>query len=160
MATSETNTAKKFLADHAHGPLRLYRNNNGSAWAGKKVGTVHPGKPDQAVIVRPGSHIEFGLKTGSGDWIGWESIEVTADMVGQRVARFLTVEVKTISYPKQTNEQTNWSAQVVAAGGRSLLVREVRGELGYTVDELWADGSVSRWEPQGMDLVGLEGRRS
>ena len=163
MGTAENNTAKKFLAVHAHGPLRLMRNNVGSAWAGRlyrRHEVMVEGRKVQASVILGGEHIDFGLAEGSGDWVGWESVIVTADMVGARLARFLTVEVKTIAYPKRTDKQKNWSAQVVAAGGRSLVVREAHGEPGYTVQEMGTGGAVTKWEPEGLDLEGLAARRS
>jgi len=41
-----------------------------------------------------GRVVTFGLHTGCPDLIGWRSVTITPDMVGQKVAVFAGVEVK------------------------------------------------------------------
>ena len=53
------------------------------------VGTALVGKPPNEVMIR------FGLAAGSSDLIGWTPIEITSEMVGQTLAIFTAVEVKT-----------------------------------------------------------------
>ena len=38
--------------------------------------------------------VKYGLYKGSSDLIGWKSIEITPEMIGQRFAVFVSVEVK------------------------------------------------------------------
>jgi hypothetical protein len=64
----------------------------------------------------------FGLAKGSADLIGWQSIEITADMVGQRIAQFLSVEVKTPT-GRVNPEQEAWARTVNAHGGRAIIAR-------------------------------------
>jgi hypothetical protein len=61
-----------------------------------------------------GSHGGHVLK-GPSDLIGWRTITITPDMVGQQVAVFAAIEVK--DQGKATPEQLNFIAQVQAAGG-------------------------------------------
>ena len=71
-----------------------------------------------------GRVIRYGLATGSADLIGWQSVLITQDMVGQRFARFVSVEVKA---PKGrlTPEQETWRAAVLKAGGIAVVARSV-----------------------------------
>ena len=59
------------------GDTRLWRNNTGT------LRDQH-GRP-----------VQFGLCKGSADLIGYRSITITPDIVGQQVAVFLSIEVKT-----------------------------------------------------------------
>jgi hypothetical protein len=68
--------------------------------------------------------IRFGLHPGSSDLIGWKSVTITPDMVGKKVAVFLSPEIKS-ERGRLRDEQKNWIEQVSAAGGISLVVRAV-----------------------------------
>jgi hypothetical protein len=89
---------------------RLFRNNVGTAYQGKK-GTIN----GQIVISEP-RLIEFGLCVGSSDLIGFTEVEITAEMVGQKIAVFTAVEVKKKG-KKPTKEQRNFLNMVIAKGG-------------------------------------------
>ncbi len=69
-----------------------------------------------------GRWVEFGLCVGSSDLIGWTTLEITPDMVGQRVAVFTAVEVKTPT-GRVKPEQENFIARVREAGGRAGIAR-------------------------------------
>ncbi len=66
--------------------------------------------------------VEYGLRKGSADLIGWETIEITADMVGQKIARFLSVELKT-EKGKMSEHQELWFRMVSDAGGKAIVAR-------------------------------------
>ena len=59
------------------GAVRLWRNNTG------------------ALVDQQGRFVRFGLCKGSSDLIGLRSVVVTPEMVGQRLAQFVALEVKT-----------------------------------------------------------------
>ena len=59
---------------------------------------------------------------GGSDFIGWETVTITPDMVGQRVAIFTAHEIKGDSTPC-TPAQENFIARVIADGGRAGFVR-------------------------------------
>jgi hypothetical protein len=84
--------------------LRLFRNNVG-------------GLKDQQ-----GRFVSFGLHPGSADLIGWRTVTITPDMVGQRLAVFASVEVKTAT-GKVRPDQANWQQQVTDAGGLAFVAR-------------------------------------
>jgi len=88
------------------GDTRLFRNNTGTL-------------KDQN-----GRPVQFGLCKGSADLIGWKRVTVTPDMVGQQVAVFLSIEVKTPA-GRIRPEQQQWLDAVQAAGGIAGVARSV-----------------------------------
>lgn len=64
-----------------------------------------------------GDWITYGLSPGSGDLIGYHSVIVTPEMVGQRVAIFASVETKRRQGGRKGEKQVNWAEQITAAGG-------------------------------------------
>jgi hypothetical protein len=105
---------------------RLFRNSVGTAWQGEgftmKRGQVYTAEGGERLIFN-GRRLEFGLMKGSGDGIGWDSIEITPEMVGRRIAVFLSVETKA-GRKKPTEDQLNWQARVRAAGGIALIIND------------------------------------
>ena len=92
------------------GDTRLFRNNTGTLRDAN-------GRP-----------VQFGLCKGSADLIGWKRITVTPDMVGQQVAVFLSIEVKTPT-GRIRPEQQQWLNAVQAAGGIAGVARSVDDAL-------------------------------
>ena len=88
------------------GDCRLFRNNTGTLKDAN-------GRP-----------VQFGLCKGSADLIGWRTIAITPDMVGQQVAIFLSIEVKTPN-GRLRPEQQQWLDAVQAAGGMAGIARSV-----------------------------------
>ena len=91
--------------------LRMFRN---------QVGQL----PD----LRTGRPVQFGLAKGSSDLIGFKTIEVTPDMIGQRLAVFTSIEVKTAK-GKLTPMQHNWLSCVRKAGGITGVARSVKDAI-------------------------------
>ena len=109
MANDETTIQQQIrLALGTRPDLRLFRNNTGTL-------------PDP----RTGRPVQFGLARGSADLIGLRTVTITPDMVGQQVAVFTSIEVKT---PKgrPTAEQQNWLNMVRSLGGIAGIARSVR----------------------------------
>ena len=101
------------------GSTRLFRNN---------VGRL----PDP----RSGRWVEFGVGgKGAGDLLGWRTVTITPDMVGQQVAVFTSIEVKTPT-GRIRPEQQQWLDAVQAAGGIAGVARSVEDALRITT----ADG--------------------
>ena len=99
------------------GATRLFRNNTGT------LRDQH-GRP-----------VSFGLAKGSADLIGWRTVTITPEMVGQQVAVFTSIEVKTAT-GRLTPEQRQWLAAVETAGGIAGVARSVEDALRITT----ADG--------------------
>jgi hypothetical protein len=88
--------------------VRMFRNNCGKL-------------PDP----RTGRWIEFGVGSpGGGDLLGWRTVTITPEMVGQRVAQFVSLEVKTPT-GRVRPEQERWRQAVERAGGIAAVVRSV-----------------------------------
>jgi len=92
------------LAVGGRSDCRLFRNNCGVA--------LHP----------DGSRVVYGLCPGSSDLIGWQSIEIAPEMVGQRITRFLALEIKT-NRGRLTDRQRAFLEVVASAGGIGAVVR-------------------------------------
>jgi hypothetical protein len=69
-----------------------------------------------------GVPVHFGLHPGSGDLIGWRKVIITPEMVGQAVAVFLSIEVKT-QFANPRPDQVQWAEVVREAGGLSGVAR-------------------------------------
>lgn len=109
MANAETDIQQRIrLALGTRSDLRLFRN---------QVGQL----PDP----RTGRPVQFGLARGSADLIGWRSVVITPEMVGQRVAVFTSLEVKTPT-GRLTPAQQAWLGTVHNAGGIAGVARSVR----------------------------------
>ena len=72
--------------------------------------------------------MQFGLARGSADLIGYRSITITPDMVGQQVAVFASIEVKTPT-GRIRPEQQAWLETIQAAGGIAGVARSVEDAL-------------------------------
>jgi hypothetical protein len=108
VANAETDLQQRIrLALGTRSDLRLFRN---------QVGQL----PDP----RTGRPVQFGLARGSADLIGWRTITVTPEMVGQQLAVFTSIEVKTPT-GRIRPEQHAWQRIVSAAGGIAGVARSV-----------------------------------
>ena len=90
----------------SRGNTRLWRNNTGML-------RDERGRP-----------VTFGLCPGSADLVGYRTVTVTADMVGQTLAVFAAVEVKA-ERGRPTPQQTAFLEHVAAAGGLAGIARSV-----------------------------------
>lgn len=98
---------------------RLFRQNVGRGWVGRLVQNK-----GGTVILANARVLHAGLCTGSSDVIGWTPVTITPDMVGQRVAVFTALEIKTPGVAT-TTEQANFVNAVRASGGYAAVVRTV-----------------------------------
>jgi hypothetical protein len=99
----------QLAASAGGGPARLWRNNTGAL------------KDARGQLVR------YGLCPGSSDLIGFRTIVITPDMVGQRIAVFSAVEVK--DRGKATEQQQAFINLVHQAGGMAGIARSVPDAL-------------------------------
>lgn len=110
----------------AEASVRLFRNSVGQGWVGRSR-RLRPGETYRArggeVIITDPRPLHAGLIKGSGDAIGWTTVVITADMVGQRIAVFTSVETKVPKTGRLEPEQRNWHDQVRDAGGYSVIAR-------------------------------------
>ena len=104
--SSEQTIQQRIRLALSRGPVRLWRNNSG------------------ALRDQRGQLVRYGLCQGSADLIGFRSITVTPEMVGQRIAQFAAVEVKSPT-GRTTPEQEAFLRLVAEAGGVAGVVRSV-----------------------------------
>jgi hypothetical protein len=88
------------------GPVRLWRNNTG------------------ALVDQQGRFVRFGLCKGSSDLIGLRSLEITPELVGQRFAQFVALEIKT-EVGTVSPEQRAFLQAVQELGGLAAVCRSV-----------------------------------
>ena len=88
------------------GPVRLWRNNSG------------------ALVDQQGRLVRFGLCKGSSDLIGLRSLVITPDQVGERLAQFVALEIKT-ARGVVSPEQRAFLALVEQLGGLAAICRSV-----------------------------------
>ena len=112
MANSETKLQQEIrLALGTIPSLRLFRN---------QVGQL----PDP----RTGRYVQFGLAKGSSDLVGFKTIKITPEMIGQEVAQFVSIEIKT-ERGKLTEVQENWLQKVKSSGGIVGVARSIQDAL-------------------------------
>ena len=104
--SSEQTIQQRIRLALSRGPVRLWRNNTG------------------ALRDQRGQLVRYGLCQGSADLIGFRSITVTPEMVGQRIAQFAAVEVKSPG-GRTTPEQEAFLRLVAEAGGVAGVARSV-----------------------------------
>lgn len=71
---------------------------------------------------KSGRLVTFGLHPGSADLIGWKSIRITPEMVGRKVAVFVSIECKTPD-GKVRPDQEHWRFVIQEAGGIACIAR-------------------------------------
>lgn len=111
MSRTQKQKAETAIVKMAHDIMervgfRMYRNNIGQ------------------VRYPSGNWVRFGVcNPGGSDLIGWASVIITPDMVGQRVAIFTAAECKT-DVGKLMPDQVKFLDSVRAAGGIAGVVRD------------------------------------
>lgn len=92
---------------------RLWRINNGVGWVGGNVEGASGARPFRAI--EKGMHV---------DQIGFDSLVITPDMVGKRVAVFVGCELKATRDDKLSPDQVKTKKLIVKMGGIHREVRE------------------------------------
>lgn len=89
------------MLEVCRGTKRLFRNN---------VGVLQD---------KEGRYVRYGVGgNGGSDLLGWETVTITHEHIGMKLAVFCSVEVKAPG-EHPTPEQLDWLAMVSAAGGRA-----------------------------------------
>ena len=112
LSNSETKIQQEIrLALGQRSDLRLFRNETGKL-------------PDP----RTGRWVQFGLAKGSSDLIGFKTVKITPEMIGEEIAQFVSIEIKT-ERGKLTDIQKNWLQKVQSSGGIVGVARTVKDAL-------------------------------
>lgn len=100
-----------------------FRNQVGAGWVCPPKQTKKYKKDGKNyVLLENPRWIEYGFPVGSGDTLGWKTEVITPDMVGQKIARFVSIEYKAEDGKPRKN-QPEWHAAVWNAGGYSGFAR-------------------------------------
>lgn len=113
------NTIRNALA----GVALVFRANIGQAWTGD-VTRVSA----RRIIIDNPRPFSTGLPPGFSDLFGLVPVTITQEMVGQRVAIFTALEVKTAK-GRASEKQANFLKAVNDNGGRAGIVRSVDDAL-------------------------------
>lgn len=114
----ETNIVKLVqLALSKLSTVRVFRNNTGMGWQGTVVTQT-----SESIMLRNHRPLHAGLVKGSSDLIGYKTVTITRDMVGQDVAVFVALELKTKT-GRISKEQDNFLQAVHDAGGIAGIAR-------------------------------------
>lgn len=103
---AERDILADILLHIGRGDVRLFRNN---------VGVLQD---------RNGQYVNYGLARGSSDLIGWRTVTITPSMVGQQLAVFAAIEVKSAT-GRVSDEQQNFIDAVNRAGGYAGVARSI-----------------------------------
>jgi hypothetical protein len=101
---SEQELQQRIRLELGRGPVRLWRNNVG------------------ALRDQRGRLVSYGLCPGSSDLIGLRRLQVTPEHLGQELAVFCALEIKS-QQGRPTAEQQRFLALVQAMGGLAGVIR-------------------------------------
>ncbi len=109
---TETILLNRIRKETSRRGARLFRNNIGVA--------TYPS----------GAKVVYGLHPGSSDLIGWKTVTITPDMVGENIAVFTSIECKSPGWKPQASDKTwpgqkKWLRAVRDAGGIAIVARSV-----------------------------------
>ena len=69
-----------------------------------------------------GRWISWGLAPGSADLIGLKTLQISADMIGSKIAVFTSLEIKTLTGVEQS-DQIAWRQTIQKLGGIAEFIR-------------------------------------
>lgn len=121
---NEANRMRSIMLGLSTPGVRLFRQNVGTGWTGDVTRLK-----DGAILIKNPRPLQAGLCKGSSDLIGWRSLTVTPEMVGQKIALFLAVEVKG-ERGRATDEQRKFIDRVRLDGGLAGIARTVEDAMG------------------------------
>lgn len=136
-----------WLAAAALSGVVLFRANSGRAW----LGSGQPRRLQDGSVVLPGARpVALGLALASGDpvvgqsdLIGWRTITITPEMVGCKLAVFMSVECKREKGGRTSDAQRHWIDMVRRAGGIAGVANSPEAALEI----------VNSYRPKNLDLV-------
>ena len=106
----------------------LFRVNTGRAYV-SGLGPKGVSKlTDNSILMKAARPLGVGfinprneVVSGVSDLNGWTTVEITPEMVGQKVAVFTSVETKRTKGGKTSQEQQDWIEKVTRAGGIAFV---------------------------------------
>ena len=151
MTTKELEKTKQnqiFGAIGSISTIRIFRNNTGMAYRGGKIETARRG----VLCLKNARPIHFGLCVGSSDLIGFKTVTITPEMVGQKLAVFLAVEVKTAGY-KTTPEILKFAEENnELKNNLSAAAHLIHGSSENRFSITYCPGSLTKEEIEGVNF--------
>lgn len=126
----------------------LFRANVGQGWTGDSFIKLSNGD----VVIHHGRRFTTGLPVGFPDIFGFREIEITPDMVGNRIAVFVALEIKTQKgrvSQKQQDMLTYLRAHHAIAG----VTRSVEDAVRILSEDGAINFNQSGWDNDGHDMV-------
>ena len=103
----------------------LWRNNVGTGWQGE----VKRIPKQKAILIKNPRLITFGVGgEGASDLVGLTVVEVTPDMIGEKIAVFTSVECKTLT-GRMLLRQKDWANVMGRAGALYVKAQHCRDVL-------------------------------
>lgn len=115
--SSEEHVIQNEIRNELAGKALVFRANVGQAWQGSRVEKL----PGRKIVIHDARPFNTGLPPGFSDLFGLVSVTITPEMVGQKVAVFLAMEVK--DKAKASDKQSAFLKAVNDNGGRAGVVR-------------------------------------
>lgn len=91
---SEQDLIKKRLLSLDPERERLFRVNAGTGWQGKRLYALQGLNVPKGMVILANARPLHAAPSGWPDLVGWETVEITPDMVGKKIAVFVFEEVK------------------------------------------------------------------
>jgi len=132
MTTEKSLQAQIIRSIGSRPDIRIFRNNVGVGF----VGHVENYDRVRAIIMLSKAHqINFGLFPGSPDLIGWQSVTIAPEHVGQRLAVVLGIEVKRPG-ERAEKHQENFLRVMGDMGGIAGVAHDVEEARGLIYNDI------------------------
>src|SRR5574344_1490812 len=136
MASGHEVTLKLTQIEATRRGWRLFKNIIGTGFIGQVV-EEYDSSAGHIVTLKNARRVQFGVCNPGGlDLIGWQTVEITPEMVGKKIAVFTAVDGKTQGYKSMSAEQKNFSREVKSAGGKAYTA--MKAEDGVKINEVHA----------------------
>lgn len=123
MAAEHESVLALALMEATRRGFRLFKNVIGTGFLGR-VSEEYDSSAGHVVTLARARRVTYGVcNPGGFDLLGWQTVKVTPDMVGMRLAVFVAVDGKTDGYASLSKDQKNFAKQVRKAGGVAIIAR-------------------------------------
>jgi hypothetical protein len=132
MAAEHETVLSLALVEATRRGWRLFKNAIGLGFVGR-VAEEYDSSAGHVVELVKARRVKYGVcNPGGFDLIGWQTVRITQDMVGMRVAVFAAIDGKTQAYSSMSRDQKNFAREVIKAGGIAIIA--TRSKDGETVE--------------------------
>jgi len=127
MAAEHENVLTLALIKATEYGFRLFKNAMGLGYVGKLTKSYRDSFAGEIVTIEKARRVKFGVcNPGGFDLIGWQTVKITADMAGMRLAVFTAIDGKTEGYATMSKDQRNFARELIKAGGSAIIARRTK----------------------------------